>query len=81
MVTVEKNRQTYKYKSVKIVLDKVKNLGNFIEAELLGRPSRKNKDKVLKIIDELKIPRENIIWDLRYHAMLMKKKGYKNYYF
>jgi len=81
VVTVEKNRQTYKYKNINIVLDKVKNLGNFVEVELLGQANQENKNKVLRVIDDLNISRKNIIWHLRYHAMLMKKKGYDNFYF
>jgi len=81
VVTVEKNRQTYKYKNINIVLDKVKNLGNFVEVELLGQANQENKNKVLKVIDDLNIPQKNIIWNLRYHAMLMKRRGHKNFYF
>lgn len=49
LVTVDKRREAWKYKSFEISLDHVKDLGNFVEVEYTG----KSKRNVSEIIDDM----------------------------
>ncbi|MFA5070602.1 MAG: class IV adenylate cyclase [Patescibacteria group bacterium] len=81
IVVVEKIREYYIYRNAEICLDKVRGLGNFVEVEIQGKDNQQNNNKILYIFCKLGISQKDFIKHLRYHAMLMKKKGYKHYYF
>lgn len=54
-VTIEKVRDTYQLRDVTIDLDKVKNLGNFIEIEILDQNPKKSEEKILEMAARLGI--------------------------
>jgi len=53
--TIDKKREVFRYQDFEIVLDKVKNLGDFIEIELQGnfRNRRKHKNRIIEILKKL----------------------------
>jgi len=55
---VEKKRALYEYDDLKVCLDKVKGLGEFLEIE--GN-SLKDKEKMFKLLKKLNIERKNLI--------------------
>ena len=68
-VVVSKNRETFELGESEIVVDEVKNLGNFIEIE---SPS---KNEIDQIADKLKINDQDIVSGLGYPDLL-KQKNY-----
>jgi adenylate cyclase, class 2 len=60
--TIEKIRETFKYKQFKICIDDIKNFGLFVEIETTGSAKQvKNKrEACLSVLDKLDIPRGNI---------------------
>lgn len=78
-VTVEKTRVTTKYKEFNICIDVVKELGNFVEIELLTDDNLDIeicKNKLLEIAKELNINTENIV-KKHYDTMMNELKGSK----
>lgn len=81
MAVVEKKREAFHYQNMEIVLDGVKGLGKFMEVEIIGEDSRKNKEKIKDFYKKLGISEKQFVWGLKYHGMILKRKGYKYYYF
>ncbi len=78
IIIVEKNRDIWEYKDVEIAIDKVKDLGNFIELEAQNyfEDPKAGKEYLYSVVKELnaQIGEE----DLRgYPFRMLEKKGYK----
>lgn len=71
---VDKKREVYEKKSIKIALDSVKNLGAFIEIEIEGEETIENKDKLKSISNKLNLNYENLILNVGYPDMLIDGK-------
>jgi adenylate cyclase class IV len=63
---------TFKQGKMTVVLDKVKNLGNFIEIEYCGKRTKKLKNIFDSILSMLQIKRANKVSGLGYPDLLMK---------
>jgi len=81
--TVDKQRLVYRKRELEIVLDKVKGLGNFIEVELQGKDTLKNRKKVDGILISLGISKDDVChgFHSKYHSMMARKQGKKYAYF
>ena len=66
---VDKARETFKMKNVEIVIDKVKNLGSFIEIEA------SNEKTLEEIRKKLNIPESDVVSGCGYPDLLKKKYG------
>jgi len=80
--TVDKNRIKTKLGDIEVVLDEVKDLGEYIEAEkVLTSNDQEERIKVQNelydFLEELGIPREDFIIDGKYDIMLFDKFGMK----
>lgn len=77
LVIVDKEREIYFIDNIKFHLDRVKNLGNFIEIEAIDKNGDIGKDKLLKqcqcFLDIFKIPKEDLI-PVSYSDLLLKQK-------
>ena len=51
---VDKTRIIYKYKNYEISIDKVKNIGQFVEIEFLGETNKKPKEITAEMVEFLK---------------------------
>lgn len=78
---IDKEREVYKKGKVEIVLDKIKSLGNFIEVEIEGNDTKKNRDELYRVLNLLGITEKQIMLHERYHGMILKKQGKKHAYF
>jgi len=81
MAVVEKKREAYHCQNMEIVLDEVKGLGKFMEVEIIGIDSGKNKKKIKDFYKKIGVSPGQFVWGPRYHGMILKRKGYKHYYF
>jgi len=81
MAVVEKKRESYHYQNMEIVLDEVKGLGKFMEVEIMGEDSTKNKRKIKDFYKKLGMSSKQFVLGPRYHGMILKRKGYKHHYF
>lgn len=81
VAVVEKKREAYHYQNMEIVLDEVKGLGKFMEVEIIGKDSQKNKQKIRNFYKKLGVSAKQFVWGPRYHGMILKKKGYQYHYF
>lgn len=54
LTSVNKNREVWHYKSFEVSIDKVRNLGNFIEVEYKGRAKKRPKEIVSQMLKFLK---------------------------
>jgi adenylate cyclase class 2 len=72
LCVVKKKRMTFKQGKMTVVLDKVKNLGNFIEIEYCGKRTKKLKNIFDSILSMLQIKRANKVSGLGYPDLLMK---------
>ncbi len=70
---VKKNRRVFKNNLFEITLDKVENLGSFIELEYVGGTDEETKSLFDKLIKNLGINKENIVAGLGYPDLLMDK--------
>jgi len=52
IITVDKTRAIYRYKNYEIAIDKVKNLGTFVEIEYKGRAERNDAKKIVSEMGE-----------------------------
>ena len=80
---VKKLRKTYLLKDLIITLDKVDELGEFIEVE--GKASndedfKKKKDEIFKLLKKLGLSTEEISQRSYLEMLLDKKRGVKQYY-
>lgn len=81
-VTVDKVRIKTKYKDMEIVLDTVKDLGEFVEAEKITNesdPMLRNKiqEELYTFLETLGISKEDRVIDGKYDIMLFEKFGMK----
>lgn len=63
MYTVEKKRRELRLDQVTICLDTVKNLGPYLELEILAETEQQKAaavDRLLELLDTLNVPRENL---------------------
>lgn len=70
---VKKDRLIYKKSNVKIMIDKVKSLGSFIEIEYCGKFTQKVQKQLTSLINTLQLKEENLISGLGYPDLIMKK--------
>jgi predicted adenylyl cyclase CyaB len=71
---VKKERLVYKKNEIEIVLDKIKNLGSFIEIEYCGKFNNKIKKEFEELAILLKLKKTDKITGLGYPDLLMQKK-------
>ena len=79
---VDKKRIKTKYKGIEIVLDKVKNLGEFIEAEKIviheNREDRKKvQSELLDFLETIGVSKKDQVIDGKYDIMLYEKLNKK----
>ncbi|OGI93658.1 hypothetical protein A3A03_00535 [Candidatus Nomurabacteria bacterium RIFCSPLOWO2_01_FULL_40_18] len=79
---VDKKRIKTKYKGIEIVLDKVKNLGEFIEAEKIviheNREDRKKvQSELLDFLETIGVSKKDQVIDGKYNIMLYEKLNKK----
>ena len=72
---IDKKRETFKKGEITIVLDRVKDLGNYIEVEIITSKSKQAEKKIYAFYKKLGIPKKDLVADQRYMAMMLKKKG------
>ncbi|MFW0862267.1 MAG: class IV adenylate cyclase [Candidatus Komeilibacteria bacterium] len=73
-VRVDKVRSYYEYRHFNIFIDEVKDLGSFIEVEIMNAANRKTATKQIKqLMGDLGV-RRDIIQDWYWRMMLKKKK-------
>jgi len=70
---VRKDRLIYKKDNIKIMIDKVKNLGTFIEIEYCHKFTQKAKKEFISFINTLQLKEENLISGVGYPDLLMEK--------
>lgn len=78
---VDKKREYYKRGLIEIVLDKVKGLGTFVEVEIIGADSSRNRKLVVNFLHQLGFSKKDFMFEERYHSMVLAKKGKKYAYF
>lgn len=72
-VVVDKKRTLYQYRDARIHVDKVKNLGNFMEIEIEVKKEKDQARHLMKeLLDHLKIPQEHFI-KKSYSDLLMEQ--------
>ncbi|MBU4347191.1 class IV adenylate cyclase [Patescibacteria group bacterium] len=71
---VKKNRLIYTKGNIKIVIDTIKNLGNFIEIEYCGRWTDNIKKQFKELINLFQLNRNDKISGVGYPDLLMMKK-------
>ncbi len=76
-VRVTKKRRIYRYKGFELVLDKIEELGSFLEVEareeVIGKPEKKKK-KCFQILEDFDLNWEKAMDD-GYPDMLLEKRG------
>lgn len=72
LVTVHKKREIYNYKNIRIHLDKVKDLGRFLEVEIIFKNSGKANSQMKEIISKLNLNEKTFIKE-SYSDLLIKK--------
>jgi predicted adenylyl cyclase CyaB len=80
--TVDKKRIKTNYKDIEIVLDSVKDLGEFIEAEKIVQTEnpeerKKTQEELYNFLETLGIKKEDRVIDGKYDIMLFNKLGMK----
>lgn len=75
--TVEKTRRKYAYRKFEITLDKVKNLGNFVEVESRGKDIEKCRDSIIQFLASLNLCKYE---RKSYLELLLSKKKIKKIY-
>ena len=60
--TIDKKRDTFKFKDFIITIDEVKGIGNFLEIELDGEESEidSKKARCVELLEKINIPKKNI---------------------
>jgi len=59
-VIIEKNRKNFQYKNFEINIDQIKDLGIFIEAEVITDNVEEGRERILELFLELDIPSKDI---------------------
>ncbi len=81
-VTVDKVRIKTKYKDMEIVLDTVKELGEFIEAEKMTDEAdpearKKIQEDLYEFLETLGVTKEDKVIDGKYDVMILEKNSHK----
>lgn len=71
--SVDKKREVFSKENFKIVIDDVKNLGNFIEIEMEDKPTKENESKLFTIANHLGLDKKDIISNVGYPDLLLNK--------
>ena len=79
--TVNKKREYYKKGRFIITLDYVKALGTFVEIELQGDDTKKNRRAIIDMFHQLGISDKQFCIDIKYGAEMIRRKGGKYAYF
>ena len=79
---VDKKRIKTNFKDIEIVLDEVKDLGTYIEAEKIVKTAdpedrKKTQEELFKFLETLGVSKEDRIIDGKYDIMLFEKFGKK----
>ena len=69
---VDKYRIVYKKDNVSLVLDKVKNLGNFIEIEMMGDETQKNQNVLFKIAKQFSLEEKDRVVKKGYPDLILQ---------
>lgn len=72
---IDKERKIYKKEDIIIVIDKVKELGDFIEIEIQSEPSKENEEKLFNIMNQLNLTKDNIISGIGYPDLFLQQKS------
>lgn len=70
---VKKNRLTYQKDGIEIMVDNVKNLGNFIEIEWCGKFTKDVKNRFHSLIETFGLKEQDLVSGLGYPDLLMAK--------
>ena len=73
---VDKQRTIYTKGNIKLILDMVKNLGNFIEIEIMKKEDKETADLLFKIAQQLSLDKKNRIIKKGYPDMILSNKSY-----
>ncbi len=79
---VDKKRIKANYKDIEIVLDTVKDLGEFVEAEKIVKTAdkedrKKTQEELFVFLESLGVSKDDIVVDGKYDIMLFEKFGKK----
>lgn len=78
-VVVEKRRKIYLYENARIHLDKVKNLGDFVEFEVIYKDDAKQAEELLEfLIRRFNLKQENFILVSYSDLLIQKQKDTEN---
>lgn len=72
---IDKERKIYKKEDIIIVIDKVKELGDFIEIEIQSEPSKENEEKLFNIMNQLNLTKDDIISGIGYPDLFLQQKS------
>lgn len=70
---VDKKRTTFLLDGIKVVFDSVKDLGDFVEIEILGEDTEENRLLLLKMSQQLQLDKKNEIYGKGYPDMILEK--------
>jgi adenylate cyclase class 2 len=68
---VNKYRIVYKKDNINLVLDKVENLGNFIEIEMIGNETQNNEDILLQVAQQLSLKDNDRVVKMGYPDLIL----------
>ena len=69
---VEKRRRSFRKDDVEVTLDNIKNLGDFVEIEIIGKHTKNNIDKLYAIAETMNLHKEDKICN-GYPELLLEK--------
>ena len=78
---IEKQRRIYEKGKLEVALDEVKELGKFVEVEIEGRDTLKNRQAVKGLLQKLGISKKDYLIGLHYNILRLSKQGKKYAYF
>ena len=78
---VSKRRDYYEKGRFIITLDHVKALGTFVEIEIQGEDTKKNRKAIIDMFYQLGINKSQFCYNTKYGAEMIKRKGGKYAYF
>jgi len=68
---VNKHRTVYKKDNIKLILDKVENLGNFIEIEIIGDENQETQGMLFQIAQQLSLEETNRVVKKGYPDLIL----------
>jgi len=71
---VDKKRKEYSKNNITIVFDRIKNLGNFVEVELIGESNNKNREIVLELAKKLGLDKKDRVEGKGYPDLMLEMK-------